>query len=110
MSSRNNVSDRPTRTPSALTVRFDLPSTTPAPVGALEHRRVVARGTYVGAATLFLDNKLHAGTAGYEVLTPLKLESASLHVLVDRGWIAAGDRRRLPDVPTAKGVQVVEGV
>src|SRR5205085_4336352 len=47
---------------------------TPAPADAFEHRRVVARGTYVGAATLFLDNKLHAGTAGYQVLTPLRLE------------------------------------
>jgi surfeit locus 1 family protein len=83
---------------------------TPAPADAFEHRRVVARGTYAGAATLFLDNKLHAGTAGYHVLTPLRLEGANLHVLVDRGWVAAGDRRRLPAVPTPAGVQVVEGV
>jgi surfeit locus 1 family protein len=82
----------------------------PASADAFEHRRVVARGTWVRSATLFLDNKVHAGAAGYEVLTPLKLEGAGLHVLVDRGWIAAGDRRRLPDVPTPTGAQVVEGV
>jgi len=83
---------------------------TPAEAEAFEHRRVVARGTYVGAATLFLDNKLHAGIAGYHVLTPLRLEGANLHVLVDRGWVAAGDRRRVPAVATPAGLQVVEGV
>jgi surfeit locus 1 family protein len=31
-------------------------------------------------------------------------------VLVNRGWIAAGDRSRLPDVPTPEGVQTIEGV
>ena len=82
----------------------------PAPADAFAHRRVVARGRYIGSATLFLDNQIHAGAAGYHVLTPLRLEGASIHVLVDRGWIAAGDRRRLPDVPTPGGTQTVEGI
>jgi surfeit locus 1 family protein len=33
-----------------------------------------------------------------------------MHVLVNRGWIAAGDRSRLPDVPSPEGVQTIEGV
>jgi surfeit locus 1 family protein len=83
-----------------------------APVAAevVEHRHVVARGRYVASATLFLDNKVHAGAAGYHVITPLRLEGAEIHVLVDRGWIAAGDRRSLPGVATPEGAQTVEGI
>ncbi len=40
---------------------------------ALERRRVSARGRFVTRATLFLDNKVLHGAAGYHVLTPLKL-------------------------------------
>src|SRR4051812_10415284 len=40
----------------------------------VEHHRVVARGRYVSGATLFLDNKIRAGAAGYHVLTPLRIE------------------------------------
>jgi cytochrome oxidase assembly protein ShyY1 len=33
-----------------------------------------------------------------------------VHVLVDRGWIEAGDRSKLPDVPTPESVRTIEGV
>jgi len=33
-----------------------------------------------------------------------------MHVLVDRGWIAAGDRSILPAVPTPEGAQTIEGM
>ena len=84
----------------------------PTRVGAagFERRRVAARGTFVAVDTLFLDNKVMHGSAGYQVVTPLKLESGGMHVLINRGWVAAGDRSRLPDVPTPEGVQTVEGV
>jgi surfeit locus 1 family protein len=75
-----------------------------------EHRRVAARGRYVGSATLLLDNKLHAGVAGYHVLTPLRLEPSDMHVLVDRGWTPAGDRRALPAVPMPAGTVTVDGI
>ncbi|SRR5712691_8153781 len=47
--------------------------------------------------------------AGYHVLTPLAIEGGDAHVLVNRGWIAAGDRSRLPAVSTPAGVQTIEG-
>jgi surfeit locus 1 family protein len=75
-----------------------------------ERRRVAARGTFIASDTFFLDNKVMHGAAGYHVVTPLKLESGGVHVLVDRGWIAAGDRSRLPDVPTPESVRTLEGV
>jgi surfeit locus 1 family protein len=77
---------------------------------AFEHRRVEARGEYIGAATFLLDNKVHAGVAGYHVLTPLRLAGSNMHVLVDRGWTPAGDRSALPAVPPPAGAVRVEGV
>jgi surfeit locus 1 family protein len=74
-----------------------------------ERHRVRAHGRFVSRATLFLDNKVLHSAAGYHVLTPLKLEGSGMHVIVDRGWIAAGDRSRLPTVPTPEGVRAVEG-
>ena len=75
-----------------------------------ERHRVAARGTFIASDTFFLDNKVMHGAAGYHVVTPLKLESGGVHVMVDRGWIAAGDRSRLPDVPTPESVRTIEGV
>jgi surfeit locus 1 family protein len=78
---------------------------------ALERRRVSARGRFDARAVLLLDNKVLHGTAGYHVLTPLKLEGGGdLHVLVNRGWIAAGERSMLPAVPTPEAVQTIEGI
>jgi surfeit locus 1 family protein len=83
-----------------------------ARVGAsgFERRRVAARGTFVPGGTFLLDNKVMHGAVGYYVVTPLKLESGGVHVLVNRGWIAAGDRSRPPEVPAPGGVQTIEGV
>ena len=45
-----------------------------------------------------LDNRTHAGRAGYEVLTPLELADGRV-LLVDRGWMAfTGYRAVLPDI------------
>lgn len=82
-----------------------------APVSAdgVQHRRVRIRGRFVARATLFLDNKVLRGVAGYHVLTPLAIEGGDMHALIDRGWIAAGDRARLPGVPTSEELQTIEG-
>jgi len=73
-------------------------------------RRVAVRGRFVARATIFLDNKVLHGVAGYDVLTPLAIEGGDMHVLVDRGWIAAADRSKLPEVPTPEGPTTIEGI
>lgn len=75
----------------------------------LEH--ISVRGEFLPQHTVLLDNKLRRGRAGYEVVTPLKLAGSAMHVLVKRGWIAAGaTRNELPEVKTSRGEIAVEGV
>jgi len=73
-------------------------------------RRVAALGSFVPEYTVLLDNKIRDGRLGYEVVTPLRLGQSRLHVLVDRGWVAAGARRdELPEISTPVGELRIEG-
>jgi surfeit locus 1 family protein len=76
-----------------------------APLGARassalpRYARVSARGSYDTAHQFLLDNIINAGKAGYEVLTPFRLEDGRT-LLVNRGWVPLplGRRDALPDV------------
>lgn len=62
-----------------------------------------ASGHYA-SKVLLLDNRVHDGEVGYEVLLPLRLGNGRA-VLVNQGWIAQGrSRERVPqpDVPTGR--------
>src|SRR5688572_12860713 len=73
--------------------------------------RIVVHGHFAPRHTVYLDNKLRQGRAGYEVVTPLSLSGGAIHVLVNRGWVAAPPaRERLPEVRTPAGPVRVEGV
>ena len=73
--------------------------------------RISVTGTFLPERTVLLDNKLRRGRPGYEVVTPLKLAAADMHVLVNRGWIAAGaTREALPEIRTPTGETKVEGI
>jgi surfeit locus 1 family protein len=77
---------------------------------AYAFHRVSARGEYSARHTILLDNKVLRGVAGYQVLTPIKIAGGDTHVLVNRGWVAAGVRRdSLPQIRTPAGVLTVEG-
>jgi surfeit locus 1 family protein len=72
-------------------------------------KHVAARGRFIDERTIYLDNKLRRGQPGYEVVTPLRLDGT--HVLVNRGWVAAGkSREALPRVPAPRGEVRVEGI
>ena len=76
-----------------------------------EFRRVSVRGEYSPRHTILLDNKVHDGVAGYEVLTPLRIAGGERYILVNRGWVAAGLHREvLPVVRTPSGEASVEGI
>ncbi|MGH8850556.1 MAG: SURF1 family protein [Casimicrobiaceae bacterium] len=77
---------------------------------ALRFRAIRVRGAFEAAHQVLIDNKVHAGRAGFDVVTPLKTTDGSRYVLVDRGWVAQGAvRAELPRVPPPAGPVVVGG-
>jgi surfeit locus 1 family protein len=84
------------------------------PVGVVDwpswrFRNVVVTGTFDGVRQILIDNKVHVGVVGYDVVTPLKLADGRA-VLVDRGFVAAGpSRAELPSTPAPNGEIVVRG-
>ena len=76
-----------------------------------EHvQRIAVAGEFLPERSVLLDNKLRGGRAGYEVVTPLRL-AEGIHVLVNRGWVAAPPRREeLPRVVTPPGRLRIEGI
>lgn len=68
-----------------------------ADLAALLHRRVVVEGRWLSRHTLYLDNRVHDGAAGFVVVTPLLLAPGDA-VLVQRGWAPRDriDRTRVP--------------
>lgn len=75
-----------------------------------EFRLASAEGEWVPEKTVFLDNQVHQGRAGFDVLMPIKLVNSNIHVLVNRGWVASGgDRSHLPEIATPQGRQRITG-
>ena len=76
----------------------------------LLYRRVRASGEWIAAGQIFIDNRVHEGRAGFEVVTPLRIDPSNA-VLVDRGWIARGpEYPAAPKVPVPKGAVEVSGM
>src|SRR5699024_2794470 len=64
-----------------------------------EYRTGIARGRFDNEHTLFLDNQIYRGQAGYYVLTPLRLDGSANAILVNRGWVPANlYRQQLPQI------------
>ena len=77
----------------------------------LRMRRVEVEGEFVPKGLVLLDNKTRNGQVGYEVVIPLKIGGSSMHVLINRGWIAAGpERARLPVIKTPEAIVKVTGM
>ncbi len=83
----------------------------PVRIEDFQYRQVDARGEYVPTHTIYLDNKIFQGMAGYQIITPLRIGKSAMHVLVNRGWAPANrDRSILPEVPAPNGEVVVSGL
>ncbi|MBI5711545.1 MAG: SURF1 family protein [Candidatus Eisenbacteria bacterium] len=61
-----------------------------APLDSVRDRRVELTGRFDERRQVVLAGRAHAGSPGVEVVTPLLLADGSA-VLVDRGWLYAGD-------------------
>lgn len=75
-------------------------------------QRVQLTGTFIGGATVYIDNRLVDGVAGYQVVTPLATAAGAPWILVNRGWAPRNpaDRTALPVAPVGSGPLRVEGV
>lgn len=81
-----------------------------APDGDAAPRNTTAYGHFDSERQLLLDNQQHRGKVGYHVLTPFHLEDGDRAILVDRGWVPAGDSRaELPDVTVDDSARAITG-
>jgi surfeit locus 1 family protein len=79
--------------------------------GPLVYRRVRAAGRWLAGRQVFVDNKVHAGKAGFEVVTPLAIAGGHEAVLVNRGWVARdAGYPRPPQVEVPTGEVTVTGL
>lgn len=73
-------------------------------------RRIEVRGSFDPRHMVFIDNRVYKHQPGYYVMMPLRIAGSDKHILVNRGWIAAGtERNRTPSVKTPEGEVVVRG-
>jgi cytochrome oxidase assembly protein ShyY1 len=84
-------------------------------------RRVVAKGNFLPAETIWLDNRPrpiplggveNASQSGFYVMTPLRLAGTETIVWVKRGWAPRNneERTQLPPVSTPSELTEVEGI
>jgi surfeit locus 1 family protein len=77
----------------------------------LLYRRVRAAGRWMAERQFFVDNQVHDGRAGFNVITPLALEPGPGVLLVNRGWIArTADYPRAPNVAVPAGHVEISGL
>jgi len=75
-------------------------------------QKVRADGVFDPAGTVYLDNRMLDGVAGYYVITPLLMGEGLPVVLIDRGWKARDmqDRTRVSAATPPSGRVSVEGL
>jgi surfeit locus 1 family protein len=90
----------------------------PQPVGAqpvalhaIEFHRVTARGRFMPALTVYLDNRPYNDQPGFYVVTPFKSDDGG-YVLVNRGWLPrnVADRSAIAPYRTPAGDVTLEGI
>ena len=82
----------------------------PVDPARLDGVRVVVRGEFLPASTVYWDNRFAGSVAGMAVVTPLRISGGQRVVLVDRGILVPGaDRTRPPPVLTPPGEVEVHG-
>ncbi|WP_395823007.1 SURF1 family protein [Collimonas sp.] len=89
-----------------------LHASSPLQVDDLEYRHLAARGKFISAWPVYLDNRPLNGVAGYYVVMPFKIAESEDAVLVARGWLPRdpSDRSRLSPYLTPSGTIQLEGL
>jgi len=75
----------------------------------LQYRQVELVGRYDNAHNFLLDNRIHEGQVGYDLITPFVSETQRI-ILVNRGWLPQGaTRAQLPTLDAIDGRVTVRG-
>ncbi len=68
------------------------------------------KGQFEAQYQILLDNRVHEGRVGYDVLTPFRIQNGHMRILVNRGWVPMGpSRSQLPVLETPGQVQIISG-
>ena len=77
-------------------------------VPGLEHFSARVEGQFEEQHQILLDNRVHGGRVGYDVLTPFRIQTSPTRILVNRGWVPMGSSRaRLPVLETPGQAQII---
>lgn len=75
----------------------------------LQYRQVELTGRYDNAHHFLLDNRIHEGRPGYDLVTPLVTEAGTV-VFINRGWLPQGPTRaQLPQIAAIEGPVMLSG-
>ncbi|KAJ5040320.1 uncharacterized protein L3040_005977 [Drepanopeziza brunnea f. sp. 'multigermtubi'] len=98
--------DRLVRPPLPLPPHVD-----PSAIHEFDYRRIYATGIFRHDQEMLIGPRMHDGTEGYLVITPLERDGEGTTVLVNRGWISKKmkQQEKRPD-GLKKGVVTVEGL
>ena len=73
-------------------------------------RKVELDGTFLNNQNIILDNQIFNQNAGFNIITPLKIEDSELIVLVNRGWYPnLKNRETIPNINNISGNQNLKG-
>jgi surfeit locus 1 family protein len=82
----------------------------------VQYRKLKFNGRYRQGHHFLLDNQVHQGRAGYQVITPFHLTDSDYILLVNRGWAPWGDSRETlprilppPDSGEVSGIAFIPG-
>lgn len=74
-------------------------------------RPVEVQGRFAEPFTIYLDNRIYRGVAGYQIIAPLQIGDSRTYILVNRGWVARGtERMDLPNIPAPQGQVKISGI
>lgn len=75
----------------------------------IQFQPIAADGHFVNELTMFIQNRIYQGKAGFEVLTPLRVSGENKLLLIDRGWVQKPEGQALPQIIPQKEKQHIVG-
>jgi len=89
---------------------IDLNSSVTRDPDAILWRRASVKGQYHEQLQILLDNQIYEGQVGYYVYTPFKIKGFGEWLLVNRGWVPAGQyRSSIPAIENPAGLVAITG-